>query len=246
MLPKLIRAGYLLLTPRYMYYSPYADMLRGGVSRSELVYSDERILEQIDWSLEVSLLPLAPATLPIAAPTVRRPQHVMLDLMAVTRALAEMKQLSLTKTGSLRVADLRNFQKRLGWEDAQAFDGYPFPSIASVMLAAWHKNGWLQITDDALIVTITPETAAQQPLRRQVLRLVNGIISNEEWCEMPNVPTYQLEDIPAGTLFTFPLPARHPGQRAVLRIARIHGGALRPGRRNTGHTTGLSKSTTQI
>ena len=192
---ELLRGGYLLLTPRFESYSPYGNLRFGGLSKGEFVYTDERFLQQIDWPLEVRPLSLAPAPYAPPAPNVRTPQHVTLDLLAVSRALAESKQLSLTKTQSIRVADLRQFQKRLGWDEAQTFDGYPFPGATHAVLSAWRHAGWLHADEEALTVAITPELFAQQPLLTQVTLLVIGFISEADWSELPDVPSYTMPKI---------------------------------------------------
>jgi hypothetical protein len=191
----LLRRGYLLLVPRNTPYSPYTNLNYAGLRKGEFVYTDERFLRQIDWPLEVRPLPIAPAPTAPASPHVRRPQLVTLDLMAVTRALAEMKQLSLTKTGTIRVTDLRQFQQRMGWSNAQTLDGFPFPNIATAVITAWTYTGWLRSSEEALTVAVTPEFLARQPLHQQVSRLVNAFISATNWNELTDLTTYDLPKI---------------------------------------------------
>jgi len=183
----LLRRGFLLLTPRLVTgYSPYSNVKYSGLSTGESVYIDERFLAQIDWSVEVRPLSITPASTIPPGLNVRRPQLVLLDLLAVMRVLAEMKQFSLTKSGAIRVAELRKFQQRMNWKDQQTFDGYPFPHIAQAVMLAWEHAGWLRVTGEDLIVALTPESFAQQPLIQQIRHLSNGFISTAEWSEEPD------------------------------------------------------------
>ena len=176
---KLYRAGMLMVVTGY---PPYG--VRDKINAHIAVYTDERILRQVDWPVAVQPLTLTPAPAAPPTPNFRRPQHVTLDLMAITRALDAIKQLQVTKTRTIRVTDLRRFRKLMGWEDEVEFDGHKFPAIATAVLFAWMQVGWLKGDADALTLSMPPDAYAQIPLLQQVSMLAQAFLELSQWNEM--------------------------------------------------------------
>lgn len=192
---RMMNSGFLLLTPRPSSYSPYGNFRYGGISKDEFIYTDERFLAAVDWPLEVRPLAVTPAAPAPATSTVRRPQHILLDLLAVTRTLAELKELGVTKTGTLRAADLKKFAKRMGWDTVQSFDGHQFPDITAAIIVAWEYTKWLRFDETTVSLAITPEQFAQLSLFTQVDKLVKAFMSNPVWSELPNTPDAMHENV---------------------------------------------------
>jgi len=192
---EMIRHGYLFLAPRFTPYSPYSDVTYGGIDTREIVYADERVLSQIDWPVEVRQLTLAHAPQAPVAPTTRRASLVTLDLMTVTRTLAEMKPLSITQKGEIRLADQRQFVKRLGWEESPSFDGYRFPDMPHAVLTTWRQADWLHADQYSDTLSVTMESFMRQSHLQQLTLLANAFTSNVSWCELMGIASYTYPDI---------------------------------------------------
>ncbi len=193
---EMISNGLLLLIPYY--YTGYADYssvhYSGGARKHDFVFADERMLQQVDWSIEMHPFSLAPAAQTPAATTSRRSALVTLDLMAITQALAAMKPLSLTRNGGIRVADLRQFSKRMGWEKSPAFDGYKIPQMAPAVLDAWRFADWLHVSPDASTLSVMSDSFMQKPYLQKLALLAGAFINNEEWCEIWDESDEEFED----------------------------------------------------
>ena len=182
----LIRRGLLVLKLRPE-SSPAYDGLQYGhaVSASALVGAEEQLLAGVDWPLEVRALPLPPGAAP-PAPVHRSRHHLLLDLLAIPEAVADMKRLSLTKAGDIRATDLKQFTKRLGWEKLEHFDGYLFPALPNAVLSAFLHAGWLVQDGAGLVLAARRLELAARPLAEQVVGLMYGFGALQEWSELPH------------------------------------------------------------
>jgi hypothetical protein len=187
----LLQRGLVLLVPQYQgMHAHYGHLRNGGsLALADYVYTDTRLLAQIDWPLELPPLAVTPLACAPAEMTVRRPQHVLLDLLAVARALTELRQVTLTKSGTVRVAELRRLAKSLGWAESPRFDGHPFRLIAEAMVKAWMRIGWLRCTDDVCLPTLSPERLAHEPLVKSVAHLAYGFVGAQGWSEL-DLPSF--------------------------------------------------------
>ena len=95
-------------------------------SSASRVFADERILARVT-PLQHDPLPIAPAESPSNA-AFRRPQSVALDVIAILRAVESIGGIALTKTGELRVNEVRKFARKMNWNDSTNFDGLNFPN----------------------------------------------------------------------------------------------------------------------
>jgi len=207
---KLINRGFLLCETYDSMYHSYGRY--SGVNKTDSVYTDERLLAYIDWPVKVQPLPLSPVTIESATTTLRRPQHVLLDLMAIIQALADMKGLSLKMSGEVRLGDLRQFRKRLSWAEDQAFNGRKFPRIAEAFITTLERCGVLQSFGEVLTLSLAPEEFAQMPLPRQVSLLATGFIANERWNEKDDTFSYYMSPLlTARTIFFHSLRALPAG-----------------------------------
>ena len=94
---------------------------------SQLVYSDERLLDQADLPESVPLdLPAVGASGNVLS---RAPNAVMLDLLALLQAFAALGGIRLTKAGEPRAADMTKLSKAMKWDKKSILiDGFSYPA----------------------------------------------------------------------------------------------------------------------
>lgn len=182
----LVRRGLLMKAPGSNQYGLYSGGYYGSISEHTVVFSDERILAQLENDVSVQPLTLATINEPVHA-TVRRPQTVLMDIMTLLQKLAELKKLQLTKAGALRAADLRSFAKKMGWEEDQPFDGQVFPNVAFAFLHALWQCELLHVAGEVLELRLPPEQFMHLPLAQQVATLAAGFRQNRYWHEVSEV-----------------------------------------------------------
>ncbi len=177
----LVRRGLVLPQPSPVSY--YGDIDRDGVRVETYVYSDDRLLRQVNWPLELRALEVRPVDPPPVA-THRRSHTVLLDLLAVARALEVRKVFSLTKDHQVRVADQRQFRKALQWEETPSFDGHAFPAISEALLAAWRQLRLLREGETTLTWSAEAEDFLRRPLAEQVRAFAQAFSSLFSWNEV--------------------------------------------------------------
>ncbi len=176
----LIERG-LLLNEGYRvgYYSSGYSSYDRGIK----LFGDPRILAHVGG------LKIPPAELPSckAQPAVsvsRMPPTVALDLIGFLQTIEKIDGFGLTKQGTIRVNDVRNFQKALQWSDDDwEIDGLTFPNAATGLINALRHSDYLQETGNTLVLKKSVESIAHQAYPDQVLPLVNGFLRLTEWVE---------------------------------------------------------------
>lgn len=167
--PQLIKRGLLLWDTADYYFSTRRGEIRGDT----LVWTDERILAQLTTPPKIHPLDVRHILVAPDAATYRRPSHLLMDCLAITRAIQQMQGLRLTREDTVRVTNLRKFVKLLGWENGVSYEGYAFPNIAQTVLFNWLCCGWLVKSNGALELTITPDYFNTQP-EEEIVSLMMG------------------------------------------------------------------------
>src|SRR3990172_1169849 len=162
-------------------YSP--DYFSEGYGRGGVLYSDERILEQIGFP-EYAPLDIQPMPAPVET-HYRRPSAVALDIVGMLQAIENMGGLKLTQNGTVRVNDEAKLRKALHWdENGIELDGFFFPRPAEAWLSACSNSDLLRTTSDGkLIVQESPERFARRPYGEQARLLLEGFIRTSVWWE---------------------------------------------------------------
>jgi len=167
--PQLIQNGLLLWDQEDYFFS----LNSRSISSHTLVWIDGRITDELMGPPTIVPLNAHPLQAPADAAVYRRPSHVLMDCLAITRALQQMQGLRLTQQGTVRVADVRQFAKLLGWEKGATYAGFTFPNIVEVVLAIWTRCHWLVKGDGEVKLTITPEYFNSKPFE-EIVSLMMG------------------------------------------------------------------------
>ena len=118
----------------------------------------------------------------------RRPAVIGLDLLGLLQAVEQIGGLSLTKTGLIRVADLRKLRKLLRWpEDALIIDGYTIPDPTTACVYALASSGMMVKHKDHLHLNETLMSFADRSVADQVRSLLFGMLRAHNWLESNNI-----------------------------------------------------------
>ncbi len=155
-----------------------------GYGRNE-VFSDYRLLAAVD-QLQCESLSLASTDNP-AASTYRQGAVVALELIGILQALEKLGGLGLTKSGDVRVNDLRKLTKALKWKnDKIAIDGMTFPQPASCWVNGFFYADWLTLPSDGqghLVLKHSVDKFASLSYREQIAQLLWGMLQVHQWQE---------------------------------------------------------------
>jgi len=156
----------------------------GSSYTSPVVFTDDRLLAHVTWSLEVKPVRLKSLS-PPPAPLERRPSAAALDVIGVLQAIDSLDGIGVTQKGTLRVTDVRKLNKALGWgKESTIVDGLVFPEPATAFAHALFHSGLSQRrADGVLALTTTPERFAQLSYDEQVRGLLYGFTQATEWIE---------------------------------------------------------------
>ncbi|MBN2391016.1 MAG: helicase-associated domain-containing protein, partial [Anaerolineae bacterium] len=156
----------------------------GSSYTSPIVFTDDRLLAHVTWSLEVKPVQLTPLS-PPPAPLERRPSAAALDIIGVLQTIDGLDGIGVTQKDTLRVADVRKLNQALGWgKESTLVDGLVFPEPATAFAHALFHSGLSQRrADGVLALTTTPERFAQLSYDEQVRGLLYGFTHATEWIE---------------------------------------------------------------
>ena len=188
----LIKRGFLMpssgsqhiLSQSFGYYNQ-------GIDDNTLVFCDERLLQQIDWPVDITPLEIIPVVTPPAT-TCRRSQNVVLDLMTVLQKLWEMKQLQLTKNGAIRVADLRLFGKKMGWGEDLITDEHCFPRVVDAIINTLIGLRVLAQKENAIELALPLDRFLAYSSAYQVTFFLTGFLHNSHWAEILDPEYYAI------------------------------------------------------
>jgi hypothetical protein len=114
----------------------------------------------------------------------------MLDIISIMQSIDSMGGFSLTQSGTVRVSDLRKFNKAMGWSDVTRFDEFKFPEPATAFISTLRKAGLLDFdkSGDSLELTRTLEEISETALEQLINSLLWGIAGSHEWIERCGEP----------------------------------------------------------
>lgn len=148
------------------------------------VFSDDRLLDAVE-ELKCEPLRLTPASNPNAS-TIRQGAVVSLELIGILQAIENLEGLGLTKSGEVRVNDLRKLTKALKWQnDKIAFDGMVFPQPTLAWVSALTQADCLTGTEEQgrLVLQRPVEEFAALSYSEQISPLLWGFLQVEDWQE---------------------------------------------------------------
>lgn len=162
-------------------YTQYYYGTGYGMKNAQL-FSDDRILAQVDPPTP------QPFDLPTdnhAAPAMaRQPQIIVLDIIAILRAIQQIDGLNLTKAGTIRVNNMRQLQKTVGWEDDNVkIDGFMFINLPLAIVKSLQQAGVLKLKGGNIILAQSVESFATRPYVEQIKPILKGFVNNAEWQE---------------------------------------------------------------
>ncbi|MEM7534819.1 MAG: helicase-associated domain-containing protein [Chloroflexota bacterium] len=156
-------------------------------------FSDPRLLAH------VGLPPVKELNLKTTTPkhdtSMRHPSRVMLDIIGLLQTIDNMGGLGYTKQRTIRVSDLRKFQKTLQWSQPDIeIDGFMLRDAPKGLLFALQNAEFLVEEQKKLILKYSVEEVADQNPAKQIERLMVGFIRNADWLEArETVPQIDLE-----------------------------------------------------
>jgi hypothetical protein len=149
---------------------------------ANMLFSDERLLAEIGLPEPVPL-----SIKPVAEPgstLYRRPPTVVMDILGLLQTIARLGSLQLTKSGSVRVGDLRKLTRALKWdEDSILVDGLSFPDPVGALLDVMYYAGLLRREDGRLVADGAVEQFADRTYVEQISGLLRGFLHLHEWRE---------------------------------------------------------------
>ena len=156
----------------------------GNSYASPVVFTDDRLLAHVTWSLEVKPVRFKSLS-PPPAPLERRPSAAALDIIGVLQTIDSLDGIGVTQKGTLRATDVRKLNQALGWgKESTIVDGLVFPEPATAFAHALFHSGLSQRrADGVLALTTTPERFAQLSYDEQVRGLLYGFTHATEWIE---------------------------------------------------------------
>ena len=151
----------------------------------DAVFSDSRLLDAVD-SLTYEPVSLTPNPNPVAS-TFRQGAVVSLELIGILQAIENLVGLGLTKSGDVRVNDLRKLTKVLKWKnDKIAVDGMTFPQPASCWVNGLFYADCLTLPADGqrrLVLKHSVDKFASLSYREQIAQLLWGMLQVHQWQE---------------------------------------------------------------
>ncbi len=148
------------------------------------IFSDYRLLDAVE-KLECEPLSLVPTQNPSAL-TVRQGAVVSLELIGILQAIENLARLGLTKSGEVRVNDLRKLTKALKWQNEKiAIDGLEFPQPTLALVSALYQADWLILEERQgyLVLQRLVEEFATLSYPEQISPLLWGFLQVEDWQE---------------------------------------------------------------
>lgn len=149
---------------------------------SNMLFSDERLLAEIGPPEPVPL-----SIQPVAEPAstlYRRPPTVVMDILGLLQAIAKLGSLQLTKSGSVRVGELRKLARALKWDEGSILvDGLPFPNPVSSLLYVLYYAGLVRREDGRLVADGAVEQFVDRSYVEQISGLLRGFLHLHEWRE---------------------------------------------------------------
>ena len=146
------------------------------------VFGDERLLDQVALP-KYAPLPIRPVAAP-AETLARRPASVMMDLLAVLRAIDALGGLQLTKSGAPRAAEARKLLRALGWPaERVAVDDQALPDPIGAFTTALPRAGLLTNHGEVLATAEPVEALARESYADPIGAVLRGFIRAGEWSE---------------------------------------------------------------
>ncbi|MGB0384083.1 MAG: helicase-associated domain-containing protein [Ardenticatenaceae bacterium] len=153
------------------------------------VFSDDRLLAAVDEPQCRPLL-LNPSVSPEGS-IFRPAPTVMLDMIGFLQAIEDNHGVRLTKSGTIRVGDLRKLSRSRGWQlEDTPINGMPFPTLALAFIKALRNVGLLTSKGQILQLKESGSEFAKRPYTEQVDLLLQGFVLNEDWSESPKQNLY--------------------------------------------------------
>jgi hypothetical protein len=146
------------------------------------VFADDRVLARVK---PPDYLPLSLQTVVQPSPsTFRRIPSVMLEVIAILRALDNIGGIGLTKVGEMRVNDVRKVARKLGWGEKIEIDGLTFPDPINAYLVSMAAGGLFDLKNAILVNANSIEQIVQSPATEIVHKLMQGILQTDAWLEV--------------------------------------------------------------
>ena len=153
------------------------------------LFADERIMALVD-APQVVPLDVAPTKTP-SVTSFRRPQVVALDIMTILNAVDRLGGLSLTQSGSVRVADARKLLRALGQPgDSLRVDDIEIPDASNAFTGVLGNCGLLVQEGQRLLLAQPSESFAALSYADQVRLVVAGFVHASGWDEFGSDDRY--------------------------------------------------------
>ncbi len=156
------------------------------------LFTDPRILDCVDWPLQVAAtVPFTP-TLPPSKCRSRTPQNVVLDLINFMQTVENNGGFGCTQKGTPRIADIRAVAGHLGWDgEKNDFDNLPFRKTAEAFTYALLHSPWIKLEKERYQLAISPHAFAELSIVDQVTEWLYAFTQAVEWDEIPRQTSYQ-------------------------------------------------------
>jgi Helicase conserved C-terminal domain len=156
---------------------------------SNTLFSDERLLAEIGPPAPIPLA-IQPAAEP-SSTLYRRPPTVVMDILGLLQTITNLGSLQLTKTGSVRVGDLRKLTRALKWNEERILvDGLPFPRPVVALLDVLYYAGLVRREDGRLVADGAVEQFSERAYVEQIGDLLRGFLHLHEWREQEDDSWY--------------------------------------------------------
>ncbi|MBR8831592.1 MAG: hypothetical protein N5P05_003078 [Chroococcopsis gigantea SAG 12.99] len=154
------------------------------VDEKTALFSDYRLLDSVD-SLVFQPLNLTPVHESVTS-TFRQPAVVSLELIGILQSIDNLGGLKMTRTGDLRVNDVKKLARLIKWGDSKNnFDGWEFPSPILALITVLYDADWLGLnqTGDSIELSKPIEEFASCSYREQIIPLLRNFMGLKNWQE---------------------------------------------------------------